>query len=168
MEMTGSNASLGPKRASGFWAATQAAQQRILQEEEEGRVPGSTHPFSLTHALETIYSERGYTFIHCLLIMYASNKNILQLYFTCIHTYMKSFPGGSDGKESIHLQSRKPGFNPWVGKIPQRKEGLRMLVFFPAEFHGQRSMLGHRPWGSKELDTTKRLTLLTVYSVSLG
>ena len=57
--MTGSNASLGRRRASGFWAATQAAQQRTVKEEEESGVPGSTHPYPLIHALETIYHEEG-------------------------------------------------------------------------------------------------------------
>ena len=30
---------------------------------------------------------------------------------------IKGFPGDSDGKK-IHQQCRRPGFNPWVGKIP--------------------------------------------------
>ena len=32
-------------------------------------------------------------------------------------------------------------------------------VFLPGEFHGQRSLAGYSPWGSKELDTTEQLTL---------
>ena len=32
-------------------------------------------------------------------------------------------------------------------------------VFLPGEFHGQRSLTGYSPWGSKELNTTERLTL---------
>ena len=31
-------------------------------------------------------------------------------------------------------------------------------VFFPGEFHGQRSLVGYSPWGCKELDTTEQLT----------
>jgi len=31
------------------------------------------------------------------------------------------FPGGSDGK-SVCLQRGRPGFDPWVGKIPLEKE----------------------------------------------
>ena len=45
-------------------------------------------------------------------------------------------------------------FDPWVGKIPQRKERLPTLVFWPGEFHGEYS-----PRGCKELDMTERLTL---------
>ena len=44
------------------------------------------------------------------------------------------FPGGSDGK-SVCLQCRRPGFNPWFGKIPWRRERLPTPVFRPGEFH---------------------------------
>jgi len=29
-----------------------------------------------------------------------------------------------------------PGFNPWIGKIPWRREWLTTPVFWPGEFHG--------------------------------
>ena len=66
--------------------------------------------------------------------------------------------GSSDGKESVHKQDT--GFNPWVRKIPWRREWQLTPVFLPGEFHGQRSLEGYSPWGCKELDTTKRLTAL--------
>ena len=44
------------------------------------------------------------------------------------------FPGGSDGKESIHLQCERPGFEPWVGKIPWGRAWQPTLVFLPGEF----------------------------------
>ena len=59
----------------------------------------------------------------------------------------------------IHLQCGRLGFDPWVGKIPWRREGQPTLVFLPGEFHGQRSLAGYSPWGCKESDTTKQLTL---------
>ena len=31
---------------------------------------------------------------------------------------------------------RRPGFDPWAGKIPWRREKLLTLVFWPGEFHG--------------------------------
>ena len=40
-----------------------------------------------------------------------------------------------------------------------RRERPPTPVFLPGEFHGQRSLAGYSPWGHKELDTTKRLTL---------
>ena len=48
---------------------------------------------------------------------------------------------------------RRPGFDPWVGKIPWKRERLPIPVFWPGEFHGLYS-----PWGH-ELDTTKQLSL---------
>ena len=51
------------------------------------------------------------------------------------------------------------GFDPWVGKIPWRRERLPPQVFWPGEFHGLYS-----PWGRKELDTTEQLSL----SLSVG
>ena len=39
-----------------------------------------------------------------------------------------------------------------VGKICWRKEWLPIPVFSPGEPHGQRSLVGHSPWGHKKLD----------------
>ena len=49
----------------------------------------------------------------------------------------------------------RPGFNPWIGKIPQRRKWKPTPVFLPGEFHGQRSLEGYSPWDCKELDTTE-------------
>ena len=48
------------------------------------------------------------------------------------------------------LVKNLPGFDPWVGKIPWRREMLPTLVFWPGEFYGLCS-----PWGRKESDTTE-------------
>ena len=40
-------------------------------------------------------------------------------------------------------------FDPWVGKIPWRREWLPTRVFLPGEFHGHRSLEGYSPWGHK-------------------
>ena len=56
-------------------------------------------------------------------------------------------------KNLICLQCRRPGFIPWVGQIPWRRERLTTPVFWSGEFHGLYS-----PWGRKELDTTERLS----------
>ena len=45
----------------------------------------------------------------------------------------------------ICLQCGRPGFDPWVGKIPWRREQLPTPVFGPWEHHGLYS-----PWGRKE------------------
>ena len=52
------------------------------------------------------------------------------------------FPGGSDDKES---SCRRPGFDPWVRKIPWRRERLPIPVFLPGEFHGQRGLVNYSP-----------------------
>ena len=46
-------------------------------------------------------------------------------------------------------------FNPWVRKIPWRREWLLIQVFLPGEVHGQRFLAGYSPWGCKESDTTE-------------
>ena len=43
--------------------------------------------------------------------------------------------------------------NPW------RRKWQPIPVFLPGEFHEQRSLAGYSPWGRKEMDTTKRLSL---------
>ena len=48
---------------------------------------------------------------------------------------------------------QEPGFDPWVRKIPWRRERLPTPVFWPGELHGL------SPWGHKESDTTERLSL---------
>ena len=40
---------------------------------------------------------------------------------------------------------RETRFDPWVGKIPWRREWLPTPVFLPREFHGQRSLAGYSP-----------------------
>ena len=40
-------------------------------------------------------------------------------------------------------------------EIPWKRQWLRIPVFLPGDFHGQRSLVGHSPWGHKELDTTE-------------
>ena len=47
----------------------------------------------------------------------------------------------------ICLPCRRPKFDPWVGKIPWRREWLPTPVFLPGEFHGQRSLTEYSPWG---------------------
>ena len=44
---------------------------------------------------------------------------------------------------------------PWVRKIPWRREWQSTPVFLPGEFHGQRSLVGYSPWGPKESDMTE-------------
>ena len=82
------------------------------------------------------------------------------------------FPGGSEGKESsckkkkkrIFLQCRRPRFNHLVRKIPWRRKWPPTLIFWPREFHGQRSLAGYGSQGHKESDLTEQLTLSLLIS----
>ena len=63
-------------------------------------------------------------------------------------------PSGSDGKEFV-CSAGDSRFDPWISKIPWRREWLSSPVFLLGEFHGQRSLAGsYSPWGPKELDMT--------------
>ena len=64
------------------------------------------------------------------------------------------FPGGSN----LPLMGKRPGFDPWVGKIPWSRAWQSTPVFLPGESHGRRSLVGYSPWGHKELDMTERLS----------
>ena len=64
------------------------------------------------------------------------------------------------GKESACLcrRCKRPGFDPWVGKISWRKKWKPTPVFLPGEVHGQRRLAGYySPWGRKESDMTERM-----------
>ena len=60
----------------------------------------------------------------------------------------------------IFLQCRRPRLNSWVRKIPWRRVRLPTPVFWPGEFHGQRSLAGYSPWSCKETDRIEWLMLL--------
>ena len=54
---------------------------------------------------------------------------------------------------------RDTRFDPWVKKIPWRKEWQPTSVFLPGEFHGQMSLAGYSPWDPIDSDKTEQLTL---------
>ena len=62
-------------------------------------------------------------------------------------------PGGASGKES--RRCKRCRFDPWVRKIPWRKEWQPTPVFLLGKSHGQTSLLGDSPLGHKELDVTE-------------
>ena len=67
--------------------------------------------------------------------------------------YLGLCPRWLSGKEHA-CQCRRPGFDPWVGKIPWRRKWQPTPVFLPGESHGQRCLAGYSIWGCKELDMT--------------
>ena len=107
----------------------------------------------------------------------SGNRNIYKTKWddTSYHLKVSSFgvsfsvhllPGGSDSK-SVCLQCRRPGFDPWVRKIPRRKKWQPTPVLLPGKSHGQRSLVSYSPRGGRESDTVERLHfhfLCTQYS----
>ena len=55
---------------------------------------------------------------------------------------------------------KRQGFDPWVGKIPQKRAWQPTPVFLPRESLGERNLAGYSPWGRKESDMTERLSLI--------
>ena len=56
--------------------------------------------------------------------------------------------------DSHCLHCRRPGFDPWVKKIPRRRAWQTTPGFLPGESHGQMSLAGCDPWGQKESANT--------------
>ena len=62
----------------------------------------------------------------------------------------KGFPGGTSGKEPTCQCRRlkRPGFDPWVGKMPWSRKWQPTPVFWPGESMDKvPSRLGNRPCG---------------------
>ena len=63
------------------------------------------------------------------------------------------FPYGSDGKESA-CNARDLGLIPGLGRSPGGEHGNPLQFSCLENTLGQRSLVGYRPWGHKESDTT--------------
>ena len=76
-------------------------------------------------------------------------SNIFGILYTCSEYWLNlsclwGFPGDTSGKEPSCQRKRhkRCHFDPWVGKIPCRRAWQPTAVFWPEEFHGQRSLAG--------------------------
>ena len=69
-------------------------------------------------------------------------------------------------QQRICLQCKRPGFDPWVRKIPQRRKWQSTPVFLPGESRGQRSLVGYSPWGCKDLDITEWPTVSLSFRIN--
>ena len=74
------------------------------------------------------------------------------MYYQFIYV-LSGLPWWLGGKESA-CQFRTHGFDPWVGKIPWRREWQQTPVFLPRKSQGQRRLAGYSPWGHKKSDMT--------------
>ena len=48
--------------------------------------------------------------------------------------------------KNLSGRRKRPGFDPWVRKIPWRRAWQPTPAFLPGESHGQRSLVGYSPW----------------------
>ena len=68
----------------------------------------------------------------------------------------------------IHLKCRRHRSDPWVRRMPWRREWQATPIFLPGGSHGQRSPAGYASWGGKELamtEATEQNTAATRFSV---
>ena len=75
---------------------------------------------------------------------------------------LMGFSGGSDGKESALNVRERPGFYPWVWKIPWRRGQQATPVFLPEQSHGQRSLVGYSLWDPKKSEPFSKHSTLAV------
>ena len=74
--------------------------------------------------------------------------------------FTEGFPGGSVVKNPPGNAGEERGLSsPRVGKIPWRRAWQPTPVILLENSHGQRSLAGYSPWGHKESDTTKQLSI---------
>ena len=73
--------------------------------------------------------------------------------------HSEGFPGGASDKEPVCQCRRhqRHKFDPWVRKIPWSRKWQPTPIFLPGKSHRQMSLVGYRPSGCKESDTTKRI-----------
>ena len=78
--------------------------------------------------------------------------------YNCRSTWVLSWGRASPMTQKVKnicLECRRHGFDPWIRKIPGRREWLPTPVFLPGEYYGYRSLVGCSPWGHKESNMTK-------------
>ena len=89
----------------------------------------------------SILQHSAFSVVHLSHSYMTTGKTIALTRWTFVSIVMSLFPGISDGKKSA-CWCRSPRFNPWVGKIPWRREWKPTSVFLSGEFHGWRSLMG--------------------------
>ena len=71
-----------------------------------------------------------------------------------IYLYIE-LPRWHGGKDSACQcrRHKRPGFDPWVRKIPWIRKWQLIPVFLPGEFHGQRNLVSYSPQGVTKSQT---------------
>ena len=95
-------------------------------------------PFSLSLSMP---------FYHILIIQLNSSVTVCIL-SRILSLKMHILPRWLSGKESAY-QCRRCRFDPWIRKIPWRKEWQPAPVFLPGKSYGQRILAGYTPWSCR-------------------
>ena len=99
--------------------------------------------FFLCDGVQSLLSISKLTTCSCLLCKWISELLIRV-------TILLGLPRWLSGKESI-CQCRRPDFDPWVKKIPWRREWQPTPVSLFGKSRGQRRLEGCSPWGCKRV-----------------
>ena len=83
----------------------------------------------------------------------------MYIFWSCL-TRLLGFPGGS----AVKNLPANAGFGPWVRKILWKGKWQSTPVFSPGKSHGQRSLVGYRPWGRTQFSDWTTITRLLVLS----
>ena len=92
---------------------------------------------------------------HPLLVSFKKGKNATYLELMFSRRQM-GFPSGSDGKESA-CSMGDLGLIPQLARSPGEGHGNPLQYSCLEHPRGQRSLVGYRPWGRKELGMTEQL-----------
>ena len=100
-----------------------------------GDSPGKNTGVGCHALLQGIFQSHGSNpgLPHCRMILYCQ----------------KGFPGGSVVKNppAKFRRHRRPGFDPWAGKMPWSRKQQLTPVFLPGKFQTQRSLGRYSSWG---------------------
>ena len=79
-----------------------------------------------------------------------NNNKITDIWDSQVELVIRNLP-------AIAGDTRDVVFDPWLEKIPWRRQWHPTPVLLPGKFHGWRSLVGCSPWGREESDTTEWL-----------
>ena len=57
--------------------------------------------------------------------------------------------------KNLPAKCRRHRLDPWVGKFPWRRKRQPTPVFLTEKSHGQKSLVGHIPWGQRDFKVVK-------------
>ena len=120
----------GKWAVSVFWSWKRATQRILLESFKKEHNPANALSLSEKHFR---------------LLNFKTIRIILCSFEFVVIYRSTSFPDGSDHKESACMQCVTHEFDPWIGKIPWRKNWQSPLVFLPEESYGQKSLAGYHP-----------------------